>query len=154
MSFLKIEVDPIMSTVLRQLLTQTIRAARIWNCMHVPLKKMLRSFEWTFCRIVSAVRNLFPILNSEHVTSFLLVMLASVPFLIATFVVYVCLPELRNLHGKCLLGYLLCMAVGYTCLGLVLINGDSYIDPLLCKSAGFTIYFSFLSAFLCSNVIR
>lgn len=83
----------------------------------------------------------------------ILVMLASVPLLLVTFLVYICLPELRNLHGKCLLGYLMSMAIGYTCLALVKINGEKYVKPWLCKSVGFVIYFLFLSAFFWSNVI-
>lgn len=67
MSYLKIEVDLIMSTVLHQL--QIIRTAYIWNCMHVPLKKMLKFLELIFYRIVSAfewrkenAKNLFEII--------------------------------------------------------------------------------------------
>lgn len=82
-----------------------------------------------------------------------IVMLASVPFLIITFLVYLCVDELRNLHGKCLLGYLICMASGYTCLAWVKINGVEYVEPFLCQSIGYLIYFSFISAFLWSNVL-
>lgn len=59
MSFLKIEVDHIMSIVLHQLLLQITRPAHIWNCMHVPLKKMLKFLKWTFYRIVSLIERFF-----------------------------------------------------------------------------------------------
>lgn len=80
-------------------------------------------------------------------------MLASIPFLLATFFVYVCLPELRNMHGKCLLCYLIGLTVGYFTLALVQLNGSNYVAPTLCHTAGFIIYFSFLSAFFWLNVI-
>lgn len=105
-------------------------------------------------------------------------MLLSVPFIVATFLVYIwyasfhlnvqhkfilflnfvticlhSLPELRNLHGKCLLCYLFGLVIGYTEMALVQLNGANYVEPILCKSLGYTIYFSFLSAFLWLSVI-
>lgn len=80
-------------------------------------------------------------------------MMLSVPFLIATFLVYALLPELRNIHGKCLLCYLFSLTIGYSSLALLQLNGSNYIDPVLCRSAGFTAYFSFVCAFLWLNVI-
>lgn len=80
-------------------------------------------------------------------------MLLSVPFIVATFLVYICIPELLNVHGKCLLCYLVGLAFGYTSLALVQLNGYRYVQPLLCKSVGYFIYFSFLSAFLWLSII-
>lgn len=80
-------------------------------------------------------------------------MLLSVPFIVATFLVYICLPELRNLHGKCLLCYLFGLVIGYTAMALVQLNGANYVDPYICKPVGFLIYFSFISAFLWLSVI-
>ncbi|XP_031622142.1 G-protein coupled receptor Mth2-like [Contarinia nasturtii] len=80
-------------------------------------------------------------------------MLLSVPFILATILVYICLPELRNLHGKCLLCYLIGLIIGYTAMALVQLNGMNYVEPLICKSVGYLIYFSFLSAFLWLSVI-
>lgn len=45
-------------------------------------------------------------------------MLVSVPFLIATYIVYWLLPELRNLHGLTLRGYIGCLATAYSTLGM------------------------------------
>lgn len=80
-------------------------------------------------------------------------MLASIPFLIATICVYICLPELRNMHGKCLLCYLSGLVVGYFTLALVQLNGSNHVDSNLCHTVGLIIYFSFLSAFFWLNVI-
>lgn len=80
-------------------------------------------------------------------------MFLSVPFIIATFIVYISLPELRNLHGKCLLSYLGSLGVGYLVLGLNQQNHDRSVDELSCTASAYTIYFSLLSAFLWLNVI-
>lgn len=80
-------------------------------------------------------------------------MLLSVPFILATFFVYLCIPELCNMHGKCLLCYLFALIVGYTLLAIVQLNGHNYIEQLPCKLLGYTAYFSFLSGFLWLSVI-
>lgn len=80
-------------------------------------------------------------------------MLLSVPFIIATFFVYLCIPELCNLHRKCLLCYLIVLAVGYVTMAFVQLNGNNYMEPIPCKSIGYVMYFSFLSAFLWLSVI-
>lgn len=43
-------------------------------------------------------------------------MLISIPFLLATFLVYVLLPEKRNLHGKCMMNYVFTLTVAYVVL--------------------------------------
>lgn len=80
-------------------------------------------------------------------------MLISVPFILATILVYICLPELRNLHGKCLLCYLIGLSVGYFFMALIQLNGRNFISPLICKPVGYLTYFSFMSAFLWLSVI-
>lgn len=79
-------------------------------------------------------------------------MLLSIPFIIATFLVYVSIPELRNLRGVCFLCYLVCLITLFIPLSLVHLNGYSYVAPALCKSYASIIYFSFLSAALWLNV--
>ncbi|XP_031623657.1 G-protein coupled receptor Mth2-like [Contarinia nasturtii] len=77
----------------------------------------------------------------EHIS-----MILSVPFLITTFLVYLCLPDLhKNLHGKCFLCYLICQAVCFI-LEILSFNKtlDSYWEPLM-------IYL-FLCAFQWLNV--
>lgn len=46
----------------------------------------------------------------------------SVPFLVATAAVYLLLPKLRNLHGRCLLCYVFSLIIGSSFLALVQIN--------------------------------
>ncbi|XP_055619906.1 G-protein coupled receptor Mth2-like isoform X2 [Toxorhynchites rutilus septentrionalis] len=79
-------------------------------------------------------------------------MLLSVPFLLITFFVYACIPELRNMHGKSLMCYVLGLAVGYTVLSLVqmqIFDGDS----IPCKVTGYMVYFSFMASFFWLNVM-
>lgn len=80
-------------------------------------------------------------------------MLVSVPFLIATFLVYFIVPELRNLHGKCFLCYLLCLIMAFVPLAIVKLNTGVAIPPILCSIYAYTTYFSFISAFLWTSVI-
>lgn len=80
-------------------------------------------------------------------------MLLSVPFIIATILVYVCIPELRNVHGRCLISYLSGLAIGYSVLACVQLNGNEPVPETLCKSAGYIIYFAFCSAFLWLSAI-
>ncbi|XP_055537393.1 G-protein coupled receptor Mth2-like isoform X1 [Wyeomyia smithii] len=79
-------------------------------------------------------------------------MLLSVPFLLVTFSVYACIPELRNMHGKSLMCYVFGLAVGYTVLSLVqmrIFEGDT--TP--CKVTGYMVYFSFMVSFFWLNVM-
>lgn len=80
-------------------------------------------------------------------------MCLSVVCIVATIIVYVGLPDLRNTHGKSLLGYLLSLLVAYTVLAAVQLNGTRYVQPLLCSIAGYLIYFGYLSSFLWLNII-
>ncbi|KAJ6642045.1 G-protein coupled receptor Mth2 [Pseudolycoriella hygida] len=80
-------------------------------------------------------------------------MFISVPFLIVTILVYTILPELRNVHGKSLVCYLLGLIVGYVTLGWIKLNGSEYVEPVLCRSLGYIVYFAFISAFFWLSVI-
>lgn len=77
----------------------------------------------------------------------------SVVGILATIVVYVGLPDLQNTHGKSLLGYLFSLLISYTVLAAVQLNGTRYVQPMLCSTAGYLIYFGFLSSFLWLNII-
>lgn len=77
-------------------------------------------------------------------------MLVSIPFIFATFSVYLFIPELRNVHGKCLLAYLMGLMIGYVSLSMLQLNVIS------CKQIsflGYLVYFSFVSAFMWLNII-
>lgn len=72
--------------------------------------------------------------------------------MIITILVYLCLPDLLNVHGQCLLGYLIALVIGYTLLVVVQLSKNQ-IESLTCKVTGYLIYLVFLSAFLWVNVI-
>lgn len=80
-------------------------------------------------------------------------MLISVPFIAATFLVYILLPELHNLHGNCMVCHLICLVIGYMLTAWVKLEGWNHVNPILCKLCGYFMYLSLLSAFLWSNVI-
>lgn len=72
--------------------------------------------------------------------------LLSLPFLIATFVIYAWIEELRNLHGKCLMFYVLSLIILH--IDLVIIQADYLNVGFLCTLAGYVLYFfTFLSNF-------
>lgn len=80
------------------------------------------------------------------------VMICSAVFIAATIVVYIFLPQLRNLHGKCLLCYMVGLLIGYiamACIQLELIQTES----IFCKLFGYWAYAAFLSSFFWSSVI-
>lgn len=62
------------------------------------------------------------------------VMILSVPFLIATFLVYACFWQLRNLHGKSLMCHVLSLTVAYLSLTYNQITNPS--SDALCVSSG------------------
>lgn len=66
-------------------------------------------------------------------------MLASVPFLVATYVVYWLLPELRNLHGWTLRGYVGCLAMAYSLLGWLQLTPQEQISNGICITFGISI---------------
>lgn len=86
---------------------------------------------------------------------FIPVMLASVPFITATIFVYMCVPELRNMHGIVLTCYLATLAVAYTTLASVQLYGlfEQRIEQPGCKIIAHIIYFAFLSTFFWTNVL-
>jgi len=66
-------------------------------------------------------------------------MLASVPFLVATYVVYWLLPDLRNLHGLTLRGYVGCLAMAYSTLGILQLTPQEQISNGICFTFGIFI---------------
>ncbi|XP_018302659.1 G-protein coupled receptor Mth2 [Mycetomoellerius zeteki] len=80
-------------------------------------------------------------------------MLASVPFLVVTYVVYWLLPELRNLHGRTLRGYVGCLAMAYSILGMLQLTPQEQIPNGICIAIAFIIHFSFLASFFWLNVM-
>lgn len=89
-------------------------------------------------------------------------MFFSVPFLMATFFVYAIIPELRNVHGKSLMNYVLGLTVGYSLLATVQFYGNKKecrdgssqcFNNTVCLLLGYTIYFSFLVSFFWLNTM-
>ncbi|XP_055309688.1 G-protein coupled receptor Mth2-like [Sitodiplosis mosellana] len=80
-------------------------------------------------------------------------LLTSIPFLIATFLIYIFIPELRNLHGKCFLSYLLCLIMVDTSLSLAELVDPQQMEWPIRKAYGILTYFAFFSSFLWLNVI-
>jgi hypothetical protein len=74
-------------------------------------------------------------------------MLSSVPFLAATYIVYWLLPELGNLHGLTLRGYVGCLAVAYSILGVLQLTPQEEISNSICLTIGISTemmrFFSF-----------
>ncbi|CAD7083129.1 unnamed protein product [Hermetia illucens] len=95
----------------------------------------------------------FPNTETSQYLIYGIAMLTSVPFFIITVLVYLVIPELRNLHGKALCCYLSCLVVGYSCLGHTLIEGGIIVTDPLCEILGFTAYFALISSFLWLSVI-
>ncbi|KAJ9598187.1 hypothetical protein L9F63_011125, partial [Diploptera punctata] len=79
-------------------------------------------------------------------------LLISVPFLIATMLVYCLIPELRDLHGKSLACHVSCLAVAYVFLAAVQLVGDSMNEDI-CTAFAFVIHFSFVACFFWLNVL-
>lgn len=52
----------------------------------------------------------------------------SAPFVVITMVVYVCIPELRNLHGKCFFCYIHSLLIGYICTATTKLSKWHYDD--------------------------
>lgn len=79
-------------------------------------------------------------------------MIISLPFLLITFIVYACLPKLRNLHGKCLMSYTFALMVLYV--GLVWINSQNdsiESNSFECVFFGYQILFGIKLCFFWLN---
>uniref|UniRef100_A0A1I8NM82 G-protein coupled receptors family 2 profile 2 domain-containing protein n=1 Tax=Stomoxys calcitrans TaxID=35570 RepID=A0A1I8NM82_STOCA len=79
-------------------------------------------------------------------------MAISVPFIILTIMVYALIPELRNLHGKCLISYLSPLAIGYTILSTISLSEVEFPN-FVCSCLGYVAYYCFMSAFFWLSVI-
>lgn len=81
-------------------------------------------------------------------------MLSSIPFLMATFFIYGCTNELRNLHGKCLMCYVFGLILLYLSFSVnQLFHNEILQTKWLCKTFGYLAYISILICFLWLNVM-
>lgn len=79
-------------------------------------------------------------------------MLISIPFLIITLLVYGCIKELRNLHGKCLMSYVWSLTILY--LSLFIIRTEAAVKvEWVCQSVGYFAFVAVLMSFLWLNVM-
>ncbi|KAF0300801.1 G-protein coupled receptor Mth2 [Amphibalanus amphitrite] len=72
-------------------------------------------------------------------------LLVSALFLLATLVVYCAVPELRNLHGRCLLSHVAALLAAYGC-NLAAQLEVVYSSMAACQVIALVMYFSFLAA--------
>lgn len=70
------------------------------------------------------------------------VMVISLPFLYVTFLIFWLIPGLRNLHTKCLISYLLSLAIGNTMIIAINLRPSDY-DKVVCSALGEPISFLF-----------
>ncbi|XP_021189219.2 probable G-protein coupled receptor Mth-like 3 [Helicoverpa armigera] len=82
--------------------------------------------------------------------SFVLISISSV-CLALTLVVYIALPELRNLHGRTLICHVSMMLLAFSCLARV--QYSRVPDDTACTLLGYGIYFGFVAAFAWLNVM-
>ncbi|OWR44933.1 G-protein coupled receptor Mth2 [Danaus plexippus plexippus] len=82
--------------------------------------------------------------------SFIIIAISSV-CLALTLLVYIMLPELRNLHGQTLICHVSMMLLAFTCLARV--QHSVVPDTNICTMLGYGIYFGFVAAFAWLNVM-
>ncbi|XP_008547877.1 G-protein coupled receptor Mth2 [Microplitis demolitor] len=80
--------------------------------------------------------------------------LISCTFLLATFLIYLCLPLLQNLHGKTLMCHVASLFIAYAChvtitlMSLQVTTDNNYIlNSSICKPLGYAMIASFLASF-------
>lgn len=78
--------------------------------------------------------------------------MVSLPFLIVTLLIYVSLRELRNLHGKILICYVLVLISAFVSLPIIQLK-IAELSKFFCKFCGYWFYFSILSCFFWLNVM-
>ncbi|XP_023032009.1 G-protein coupled receptor Mth isoform X2 [Drosophila willistoni] len=89
--------------------------------------------------------------SSSNIVPKIVIPISLVCFLI-TIVVYLYLPKLRNLHGKCFVCYLISLFIGYSMLLLDIYKACIYYY-YLCYITGYLGYFGILAAFFWLTVI-
>jgi hypothetical protein len=80
-------------------------------------------------------------------------MIFSLPFLFITFCVYSFFGELRNLHGKSLMCFVLGLMIMYTFLIIVQFEKETEAGDLMCIFCGYMIYIGVLLSFFWMNVM-
>ncbi|XP_032664926.1 G-protein coupled receptor Mth2-like isoform X1 [Odontomachus brunneus] len=79
--------------------------------------------------------------------------IVSLPFLLLTFVVYTILPELWNMHGYILRGYVSSLFIAYIFLVPFQLILPNDVSNAVCTGSAFVIYLSFQATFFWLNVM-
>ncbi|XP_024940968.1 probable G-protein coupled receptor Mth-like 3 [Cephus cinctus] len=116
---------------------------------------------WYYCMVESTFSNVSVIqecfvtdvaVNYSDIPIYPVGMIVSIIFLLATFLVYALIAELRNIHGKTLMCYVGCLLMAYNM--LVPIKFDKgHMQQWLCNTLAFIMHFSFLSSFFWLNIM-
>ncbi|KAG5683384.1 hypothetical protein PVAND_012669 [Polypedilum vanderplanki] len=81
-------------------------------------------------------------------------MFISAFFFFLTIVVFASIPDLRNLHGKCLMCNLIGLDIFYFTLTMIQVYNDQMMDvSLLCYFAAYTTYFTLFIAFVWLSIV-
>ncbi|XP_035786274.1 G-protein coupled receptor Mth2-like isoform X2 [Anopheles albimanus] len=80
------------------------------------------------------------------------VFLVSLPFLMATFVVYAILPEMQNLPGLSVMCYVASLSVSYLLLALARMDIYDY-RSVMCRISAYTLYFTLMASFFWLNIM-
>lgn len=79
------------------------------------------------------------------------------PFLVITFLVYACIPELKNLHGKTLMSYVFSLTLSFILLAVInsrsVSNEEQFTIGLICKVIGYLFYMFILTSFFWLNIM-
>lgn len=73
------------------------------------------------------------------INGFLSAQVFSIPLFLLTIIAYCCLPELRNVHGKCFLSYLVCLTTSYSIISYINLSQQLFqqtFGPLPCLLMG------------------
>ncbi|XP_018567325.1 probable G-protein coupled receptor Mth-like 10 isoform X11 [Anoplophora glabripennis] len=91
-------------------------------------------------------------IEEQSSTHTIIGMIISMPFLLATFLVYAILPE-SNLHRKALMNYVLTLFLAYIFLVIVQLYPGKFDENFVCPALGYLIIFFFLISFFWMNVM-
>lgn len=71
-------------------------------------------------------------------------MMASMPFLVATFLIYALFPQLQNLHGRCLVSHIAALIISYMSLTVVMLHYNTHVSDSFCTILGKHLFFPYI----------
>ena len=87
---------------------------------------------------------------------FAAMMIVSSVFLLATFIVYAIIPEIRNIHGATIMCHCGSLATAFICLGIIQLSENLYKYANLCRSVGkysILLYSNMLTYLTCLTAV-